>query len=468
MMRRFYLPISEYWCINPDNFSKCVPDTDKWFVGMGATAYKLSEATTQTLVTACHAQGLSMVPYSLSYTSGYYGTQMALEHPEWMAYDAKGRLTGSVETQLDELLGQFYQRYPQSLDDKDLMAAIAKFPDSGAGLQISEVNLALREPMRFHAATVAAGVKHFHWDGLRWDGHPQVGGPGDPVTMGSFMPNDLTGKPLVPDTSTRDQLTVENIRMVREAVLKENPDAVFGYNWGLEYEKHGRVRPTDYAECCRDGGTILWESVNSIGDPGSTWHRWKVLAPAVADEVEHPHNLGGFLQCGAFPWWNAAEPFGKHVLAILFASRAHLYGGPGLDSNAPYFRFAARYAELLYDMAVNRAPEWAQAVQVDAPQVMWQKWVYVHPSAEGQQVLIHLVNAPASEFVDLGGTTPPTPVQDLKVTLTLPGGQAPKAVYLLSPDREPWCVPLTPTVEGGKLTVTVPELLYWDVLALQF
>ncbi len=467
-MRRFYIPLSEYWCINPDNFSKCVPDTDKWFVGMGATAYKLSEATTQALVAACHQSGLGIVPYSLSYASGYYGTRMALEHPEWMAYTAQGRLAGGFETRLLELMTQFYQRYPQSFEDGALMEAIRKFPDSGAGLQICTVNLANREAMRFHAEQVAAGVRHFQWDGLRWDGHPQVGGPGDPITMGVPDLYDMQGKPLVPDAATRDRITVENLKLLKDLVLKENPDAVFGYNWGLEYEKHGRVRPTDYAECCRDGGTILWESINGIGDAGSPWHRWRDLAEAVADEVEHPHQLGGFLQCGAFIWGRAAEPFGKHLLAILFASRARLYAAPGLDSNAPYLRFAARYSELLYDLAVNRSPEWAKAVQVDSPQVWWRRWVYEHPSVEGKQVLVHLVNAPATEFVELGSTTPPTPAKEVKVSVAVSGGQAPRAVFLLSPDREPWSVRLTPAVESGKLKVTVPEVLYWTVLALQF
>ena len=467
-MRRFYLPLAEYWCFNPDNFSKCAPDTDKWFPGMGATAYKNSEATTQAWISACHELGLGCVPYSISYASGYDGTRMAREHPEWMAYDAKGRLTGGVETQLLEVMTKFYQQYPKSLDNKEIMDAIARFPNSGAGLQISTVDLALREPVRFHAAQVAAGVKRFNWDGLRWDGHPQVGGPGDPITMGVPSLYDLNGKPLVPDDATRDRLTVENIRMVKAAVLKENPDAVFGYNWGLEYEKHGRVRPTDYAECCKDGGTILWESVNGIHDAGSPWHRWRDAADAIADEVEHPRQNGGFLQCGGFPWWLAAEPYGKHLLAAIFAARAHLFSAPGLDTNGPYLRFAARYAGLLYDPAIARSPEWAQAIQVGSDQVWWRKYVYERPTAGGKQVIVHLLNSPATEFVEIGNATPPTVQKDLKVTFTLPGGQAPQAVYLLSPDRAPASVKLEAAPQGGTLVVTVPELAYWEVVVVQF
>ncbi len=467
-MRRYYIPLSEYWCINPDNFAKCVPDSDKWFVGMGATAYRDSEETTQALLTACHELGLGVVPYSISYASGYYGTRMALEHPEWMAYDSKGRITGGVETELLELMTKFYQRYPRSLEDQELMAAIGRFPNSGAGLQISTVNLANRETMRFHAAQVAAGVKHFQWDGLRWDGHPQVGGPGDPVSLGVPELFDVTGKPLVPDPATRDRITVDNTRMVKELVLKENPNAVFGYNWGLEYEKHGRVRPTDYEECCKDGGTILWESINSIHDASSPWHRWKDAADAMADEVEHPWQYGGFLQLGYFPWWNAQEVFGRHLISLILAARARLAGAPGLDSNGPYLRFAGRYSELLYDPTVARSTEWAKAVHVDSDRVWWQKYVYERPAAEGRQVIVHLINSPATEFVEIGGTTSPPLMKNVQVSFDLPGGQRPQGVYLLSPDRRPFLSKLQPQGQGKQLVVTVPELLYWAVVVLQF
>ncbi|HEY3397515.1 MAG TPA: LamG-like jellyroll fold domain-containing protein [Armatimonadota bacterium] len=468
MMRSHYIPLSEYWAFNADTFGKCVPDTDKWFVGSGATAYRLDNATTEALMTSCHELGLGVVPYSLSYVSGYYGTKLALEHPEWMAYDRKGRITGGVETELDELMTRFYNEYPGSLDDKDLMAAINRFPNEGAGLQISTVNLANRDAIKYHAESVAAGVQHFNFDGLRWDGHPQVGGPGDPITMGVPELFDLQGKPLVPNTTERDRLSVENTRLVKSLVLKVNPDAVFGYNWGLEYQKHGRIRPTDYAECCRDGGTILWESVNSIHDPGSPWHRWQDAADMIADEVECPRQNGGFLQVGAFPWWLAGEVYGKHLLSAIFAARARLFNAPGIETNAPYLHFAARYADLLYDASVARSPEWAAATKVSSPQVWWQKYVFERPAPEGKQIIVHLLNSPASEFVEIGSTTPPTLLKDVQVSFALPGGQAPKAVYLLSPDRLPLRTPLPATPQGGNLTVTVPELLYWDTLVLQF
>ncbi|MCG2658677.1 MAG: LamG domain-containing protein [Kiritimatiellae bacterium] len=463
-VRRNYLPLTELMGVNPDNFGKCVPDTDKWYAGQGSAAYANSREGVAALVDACHALGIAIVPYSMSYTSGYYGTKIATEHPDWMAYLANGRFTSGLETRILELMGAFYRHYPQSLEDKALLEAIRK-PDAGAGLSIATVNLANKEAMRFHAEQVLAGMKFFKWDGLRWDGHAQVGGPGDPVAMGIPPMFDFDGKPIVPDMAERDRMSAENTRMLKELILKELPDVVFGYNWGLEYAKHGKQRPLDYAECCKDGGMILWESVNRIHAPTSPWHRWKDVADTIADEVEYPKQNGGTLNVGWFPWWLAKDVYAHHLLSVILAARAHLSGAPEFGLS-PWFRLAARYSELLYDPAMNRSPEWKQRISVQ-PAVWWEKYVYERKTAQGVDVLVHLVNPPATEFVVIDGIQEPTIKRDLQVTMKLPAGP-PKAVWLISPDLDPQARKLDCSAQGQNLTVVVPELKYWDLLVFQF
>jgi hypothetical protein len=465
--RRNYLTITELMGVNPDNFSKCVPDTEKWFAGQGSAQYRNSKEAADTLVRACRRHGIAVVPYSMSYVSGVYGTRFATEHPEWMAYTNRGRFTSGLETQVLARMDEFYRRYPDSLNDKELLDKILK-PDSGAGLQIASVNLAKPEAVQFHAGQVLAGMKYFGWDGLRWDGHPQVGGPGDPISLGVPQTYDVEGKPIVPDHAARDRLSQQNVRMLKQMIWKDLPDAVFGYNWGLEYAKHGRVRPLDYAECCRDGGMILWESINNFHDASSPWHRWKDAAEAIADEVEYPKKHGGLLNIGWFPWWLAGEVYGKHLLSITFAARARISGAPGLASNAPYFRFAARYSELLYDQQVGRAPDWQNRIRVESSGIWWEKYVYQRESGQDRQLIVHLVNPPVTEFVAIDSKRAPGPRKDLVVSLTLPHGRGPKAVYLLSPDLQPCCRKLVCEPQGQNLSVRIPELKYWDMLVYTF
>jgi hypothetical protein len=176
----------------------------------------------------------------------------------------------------------------------------------------------------------------------------------------------------------------------------------------------------------------------------------------------------GKLNIGWFPWWLAGEVYGKHLLSITFAARARISGAPGLPSNMPYFRFAARYGKLLYDERVRRAPDWRRRIQVEPSEVWWENYVYEHDCSNGEQLIVHLVNPPATERVVIDGKQAPEPRKDLLVHLTPPAGRRPAAVYVLSPDLEPYCRKLTCEPQGQELRVRIPELKYWDLLVLVF
>jgi hypothetical protein len=465
-IRQYYLPIAELLGVGPDNFSKWVPDTDKWFAGQGSAAYRNSTEAVRALTSEAHKHGIFIVPYINSAVSGVYGTQFAADHPEWMLYDARGHVTGGVETRVLELEQQFYRQYPASVDDKGLMDAILK-PDAGAGLQIAAVNLAKQEAVRFSVEQLLKGMKYFGFDGLRWDGHYQVAAPSDPAAIGVPQLFDLDGKPAAPDQASADRMSAANTRMCNEMIRKEIPWAVFGYNWGLPWKQWGSTRPQDYAECCRNGGMILWESVNHISDATSPWHRWKDVADAIADEADHPHVLGGFLNVGWFPWWEAKDVYGHHLLAMTFAARAHFDGAPGRNP-VSWLRFAARYSEFLYDLKIDRAPELQKALSVGPGPVWWQKYVYLRETPQGKQVILHLINPPATETVEIASTQEPTEQKDLQVKFALPNGYTPKAPYLLSPDLPDFGGKVEYKVEGKAMIISVPSLKYWDMLVLQF
>ncbi len=465
-LRQYYLPIVELLAVGPDNFSKWVPDTEKWYAGQGSAAYMNSTAAVRALTSDAHRHGIYVVPYVNSAVSGVYGTQFAADHPDWMLYDARGHVTGGVETKLLELEQQFYQQYPASLQDAALLEAIRK-PDSGGGLQICAVNLANQEAVRYSIDQLVKGMKYFGFDGLRWDGHYQVAAPSDPAAIGVPRQFDLDGKPAASDQAAADRMSAENTRRCTDAIRKEIPHAVFGYNWGLPWKQWGSTRPQDYAECCRDGGMILWESVNHIHDTTSPWHRWQDAADAIADEAERPHALGGYLNVGWFPWWDAQDVYGHHLSAMTYAARAHFSGAPGRNPLS-WLRFAARYSEFLYDLKINRAPDLAQAITVGPGEVWWRKYVYLRETPAGKQVILHLLNPPATETVEIASTQEPAEQRNVKVRFTLPDGYTPRAAYLFSPDLPNYGGKVAYRMGGKTIAVTVPSLKYWDMLVLQF
>lgn len=462
--RANYLPLVEVMGVGPDNFSKWVPDTDQWFAGQGSTAYRNSTEAVRGLVEACHQQGLAIVVYINSAISGAYGTELARQHPEWMVYNARGHFSGGLETRQLELLQEFYRRYPESLQDQDLLDSLRQ-PDKGGGLQISAVNVANRAAIIYSIRQIIAGLKYFGFDGLRWDGHYQVAAPSDPAAVGVPRLLDYRGQPVVPDQETADRISAENTRLLKQMVWEEFPEAIFGYNWGHQYEKYGLTRPLDYAECARDGGMILWESINGIYRPSSPWHRWKDCAEAIADEVEHPQQHGGFLNLGWFHWWLAKDVFGKHLLPIIMAARGHLSGAPGRVP-VDYYRFAARYSELLYDLEINRAPELRDRITVMPDRIWWEKYVYERKTPEGRQIIIHLLNPPATEHVIIDSEQAPEPVENLAVNVQLLNGYQVTSVYLLSPEVAGYSEKLDYDLRGPNLRITVPELKYWDIVVI--
>jgi len=464
-----YLPLTEIMGIAPDNFSKWVPETDKWFAGQGSAAYRNSRELVLEVVRRCHEQGIAIVPYINSAISGVYGTEFARQHPEWVLYDQRGQFTGGVETRILELMQQFYRRYPESLEDKQLVQNLLK-PDRGAGLQICAVNNAVKEAVQFSVERVIEGVKVFGFDGLRFDGHYQVAAASDPAALGVPQQCDYKGDPPVPDSQTADRLSARNTRMMKERIWREFPDFVFGYNWGHPYEKYGHTRPLDYAECAKDGGMILWESINHLYQPYSQWHLWKEAADTIADEVDHPKRYGGFLNVGWFHWWLASDVFGKHLFPIICAARAHLSGAGSPRIPRSYYRFAARYCGLLYDLNVNRAPEWAKRIELSQPRVWWRKYVYQRRQPDGsKQVIVHLLNPPVEEKVDIHTERVPEPVRHLVVKVGLEGGRKPTGIYWLSPDEPVQSQRLEFRSAGGQMIqVDVPDLKFWGVLVMEF
>ena len=211
---------------------------------------------------------------------------------------------------------------------------------------------------------------------------------------------------------------------------------------------------------------ILWESINHHYQPTCPWHVWREAADTIADEVERPAKHGGSLNVGWFHWWKARHVYGRHLFAIVCAARAHLSGAGSEQIPHAYYRFGARYAGLLYDPAVNRAPSVAQKIVVTPDRVWWRKYVYERRLADGaRQVIVHLVNPPVQAKTQIDTLEEPAVVQPVLVTCRM---GAPKHAWWLSPDEVDPSRTLKPKPAGGGVTIQVPRLAYWGILVMQY
>ena len=165
---------------------------------------------------------------------------------------------------------------------------------------------------------------------------------------------------------------------------------------------------------------------------------------------------------------------GEHMLDTEYFPDNHLHLTPALQAQVQaYYDFAVAYENLLRGPDRTFASGAAAAVAGDATLTAWPpqlgKVAVLRTQVLGRQVvhLLNFINAKTLEWRD-NGQVQPVPVTRRNLLVRLPAPRAVRRVWLASPDVEqgvPRSLPFTQA--NGQLTLTVPELRYWDMLVLE-
>jgi dextranase len=172
-----------------------------------------------------------------------------------------------------------------------------------------------------------------------------------------------------------------------------------------------------------------------------------------------------------FAFGGAHIELGEHMLDTEYFPDHHLRLTPALQLQLQaYYDFAVAYENLL------RGPDrQVQLVQVggDPSLAAWPpqlgKIAAAHTTAAGRQV-VHLLNftqAKTLEWRD-NNQVQPEPTVRRNLAVRLPAPNPVRRVWLASPDLaggQPRAVAFTQA--GGQLSLTVPELRYWDMLVIE-
>lgn len=161
----------------------------------------------------------------------------------------------------------------------------------------------------------------------------------------------------------------------------------------------------------------------------------------------------------------------RTFVALTFASGFNNALGGDLPSGSPqadwmvkYMRFGgARYCSFIYDDTITWIND-KLPVSVTAPEnVLWKDFVFKRELPGETQLITHLVQLPPSKTVWRQPEGQKT-LTNLQMTITPPPGKTVKEVWLLSPDRNTADQKLEFKVADGKASITVPDLLVYDVL----
>ena len=140
-------------------------------------------------------------------------------------------------------------------------------------------------------------------------------------------------------------------------------------------------------------------------------------------------------------------------------------------------QFAVRFGRFLFDAEFRRIKTPEKVVAVESPQPVWWEESVLRKRGDASETwVIHLINPPVSEPIE-GNIAEPLrpPIGNVKVSLKIPDGKDDVRAWVLM--SEAWKFgdrPMTQAVRlaasraDGKVTVSVPEILFWKVLVFQF
>lgn len=493
--RKEYNTYSEFFSWAPGECFDLAPAEEIWLRGNGGNIIR-SRREIQRSIAALQRHGIACITYIAYQAMGTRALEIMQKKPEWFTYS---NTTGDVCEfyKLGELVkyNQFWSKFdwqkyqaegnPEAPDWKDspekwkaYKAFWKKYADDARKLNsigYFDPNYMLPEVVDFCADQAIASAKMFGWEGLRWDcGHLNPG-----PLWGGFKPFvDFSGKPQAKSPEELENLTVRNLKRLKERIHAQLPDFAIGSNYGSWEETH--LYPRMSTELASNGGLLLDELSSSYATPQSRFHYWDAYYGIMADQGEFVTRLGGHYNPFSFNRGGGKYPVDRLYEGIFrIAGKGHpnnLY----FNSRTPFGNFAqfcVRFGRFVFDPTNRRVENPDEVITVNSSSPLWwKKTVGRLVDGKNDYLVVHLINPPAAKEAESDPkSTMPDPITDSSVSARIPAGKRVSGAWTLT--AEPWrsgeaprtqAVPMEYQVTKDKVAVTVPELLWWKVVVLRF
>ena len=445
----------EYFSWSPGDISDLSPTEDPFPGGEGRLTYR-SRTTVRQQLTMLKSVGIWPVTYVNGTAWAESGYELFQEHPEWFLYDANGEV---AHYEMDSRA--IYQHRGDYDFDPN------KYP--GIYFQAT-LNHSLPEVQQYIANQYIKTAKEMGFQGVRMDVRYLEVYPGE---------RDFDGKEIVKTYPEANKLSAAAVKNVKALVHKELPDFTFGYNYSSPDETKD-MRLT-MQERCAGGGWMLDEIPCTYQEKTSPFHIWKAYMRRMTSWGDQVRKWGGIYNPFDF-----RRGGGKYVVDNIYSAIFRLIASGRFacytNSRLPFGdlgTFATRYSEFLFGANLDWLAKINGEVAVkSAAPVWWEDMVFWNKSAAGKrQLIVHLVNPPAIPEVEENPQSKLNPpVRDIQVTCAAVNGQKPTAAYLLMAE------PMDPNGKnevkaakldlkdagGGKVSVTVPSVLFWKMVVWEW
>ena len=419
--RRNFVTVTEidFWA--PCDMSQLVPPPgkDRWWSGQ--TAQRFSTEQLRTCIAKAHEHGIGVLGYAdYSVVFGFRGFDFGRRFPDCLDWRTQND-NGFVWLGFDGL-------------NMGLDSPLRAEDDSRTDVKVTGVSRTLHtnpDAFRWHAEQMAASMKHFGWDGFRYD---------DPIDYDARQV-DLLGREAPFNGYGLGEIIAYSRRRIEEAkpgaLLGHNGDPMRASSDAMYVSDDPRRMDKQETAVMRDGGFMLqegWSNYLMGPDAKATWTQWRdrnVTAGRAARRV------GGDV-CVITDIRDHAPAWRKSLItALLLAAGNHI--AYSREGDRSFLGFATRHCELIYgdELRWLSAEDAAKLVQVDAGgrPVWWQDYVRCLPTQPGKRTyLVHLINPPEGESIN--DSRQPRPLKDLRVSLTPPAGWKPTRAWLVGVERQ--------------------------------
>jgi hypothetical protein len=475
-----YTTLQHWFAWAPADYAGNAPAVDEWYAGQ--VAWKMTKQSIQDAVKKCHAAGVHCTFYNNSFSNGSVGVEWARKHPEWVVRERNGmpKVSGTP-------------------------LAMAKPPTEKETGGNGYVQIDFSDPkcIEWGAQNVLDSIAMFGWDGMFWD----CGG------CCLFPGFSWDGQP-TPHGKDPNVLSAQNFTKFHQIIRNKYPHFAFWINGAIEFYKlpfwssfgNGGGVESMTAQMNQPNTSLLAE-FRFHEMPGTEFNNWRHCYDAYANQRDAITQRFGAPVTAGYTWgidgsgdkgpklaasrvyWTTSN----HLSALYLATQMHTTTNPNAGLWAGT-QFMTRYSGLLWrrDVKTVTNPKDLFSVNLSRP-AWWERSVYRRPAPGGEDLLLHLVNTPETETVDIY-RVPDPPASSGTVTLTLPAGKRLQSVWALQmrgyvdPAKigyrndgskgwrhvagslcrfGPTQVKLEAKVEGNRATVTVPPFLYHTLLVFR-
>jgi len=441
-MRRGYTGTVEYYCWAPDHKYDMTPEGDSWephTESQGAYRTTVSKAFVKNMIALAHENGLRVVAELAQFASFHH----SMEHPEELVYTEDG---------------QPWVWYRRIYED-------------GAEFAIILRDYFSEDLVRGWAEEMNRSVDMFGWDGVRFDcGFLPIlplndpGGlraNGEPKDDSYTWDGKLT-RSFYPDP---DATAADLTNVWRNTTRAHKPTYRYHTNSSTTLDQQ-KLYPKWHAAICRGGGYVLHENLMQTNGKYDNIDKW---AEALRVNGQNVRDLGGApavgqVQYGPLVYNNLME-------WLAFSNGYHMFGSAPMrhapdDESWKNYRFALRYSEYFYAPDMRRLPLDQDVIGVTGAEgVRWNDIAYRRKLPDGRvQYIVNFINVPEGDGRFYLHFDPPTPKQDLGVTVR---GAAGAKAWLLLPRPEPHAVPLQLTGQDGDAALSIDRLGDFAMLVVE-